>query len=180
MHGSGNPEERAPHFMRRASGPLFGGKASVNFGWPGRNEVGAAIVTVWVLLALASGASTGAQAAENLTRRAKDDVQVVRELETRMNTPVISVAGDLLGHVVGTVSRAEGTVAVKDASIEITGKTPAGAWASTAKSDEQGLFKADLPLASVGPIRITATGPATKAALTLDRKSTRLNSSHLG
>ena len=84
------------------------------------------------------------------------------------NAATISVAGDLLGDVVGTVSRADGTLAVKDASIEVTGRTPAGAWRSVAKTDEQGFFSADLPLSSVGPVRISAAEAATTSVLTLD------------
>ena len=82
--------------------------------------------------------------------------------------PVISVAGDLLGHLVGTVSRVEGTVAVKDAFIEVTGQTPGGSWKSTAKTDEQGVFRADLPLSCVGPVKITATAGGTIAERTVD------------
>jgi len=82
--------------------------------------------------------------------------------------PVISVAGDLLGHLVGTVSRVDGTVAVKDASIEVTGQTPAGAWRSAAKTDEQGFFSADLPLSSIGPVKISATAGGIIAERTLD------------
>jgi len=82
--------------------------------------------------------------------------------------PVISVAGDLLGHLVGTVSRVDGTVAVKDASIEVTGQTPAGSWKSAVKTDEQGFFRADLPLSSVGPVKISATAGGMIAERTLD------------
>ena len=82
--------------------------------------------------------------------------------------PVISVAGDLLGHLIGTVSRADGTVAVKDAAVEVTGQTPAGPWKSSAKTDEQGFFKADLPLASVGPVKISARAGEMIAEGTLD------------
>jgi hypothetical protein len=84
------------------------------------------------------------------------------------NPPTISVAGDLLGHVIGTVSQADGTAAIKDASIEVTGQTPAGPWRSAARTDSQGFFTADLPLSSVGPIRISAFDGATTNALTLD------------
>ncbi|HVM49607.1 MAG TPA: PEP-utilizing enzyme [Candidatus Acidoferrum sp.] len=42
----------------------------------------------------------------------------------------IAVAGDLLGHVIGSVSRTNGTVPVKGAAIEVTGRTPAGPWKS--------------------------------------------------
>jgi hypothetical protein len=105
------------------------------------------------VVASAASASAGAQAASNLPKP---------------DAPALSVAGDLLGHVIGTVSRAEGTVAVKDASIEVTGQTPAGAWRSVAKSDEQGFFSADLPLSSMGPVRISAADGAASNALTLD------------
>jgi len=81
---------------------------------------------------------------------------------------VISVAGDLLGHLVGTVSRMDGTEAVKDAAIAVAGQTPAGTWTSTAKTDERGLFKADLPPTAVGPITVTATAGGVSAQRTLD------------
>jgi hypothetical protein len=82
--------------------------------------------------------------------------------------PTIAVAGDLLGHLLGTVSREDGTMAVKDASIEVTGQTPGGPWKSAAKTDEQGFFKADLPLSSVGPVKISATAGELNAESTLD------------
>ena len=109
------------------------------------NFVAAFVSTLSLLIAPAGHAATGTQGA-----------------------PSIAVAGDLLGHVVGTVSRANGTLAVKDAAIEVTGTTPAGSWKRVAKTDEQGLFTADLPLASVGPVRIVATDTATNVALTVD------------
>ena len=104
-----------------------------------------AAVTVSLLIALASGTATGTP-----------------------DAPTISVAGDLLGHVVGTVSRAAGTVAVTNAPIEITGSTPAGPWRSVAKTDAGGFFTADLPSASAGPVRISAAAGATNSVLTLD------------
>ena len=94
--------------------------------------------TLLTALALATLAVTGVPAADN-------------------TNPVIAVAGDLLGHLVGTVSRVDGTVAVKDATIEVTGQTPDGSWKSAAKTDGQGLFRADLPPSSVGAVKISAT-----------------------
>src|ERR1017187_4531386 len=94
--------------------------------------------TLLTALALAALAVTGVPAADN-------------------TNPVIAVAGDLLGHLVGTVSRVDGTVAVKDATIEVTGQTPDGSWKSAAKTDGQGLFRADLPPSSMGAVNISAT-----------------------
>jgi hypothetical protein len=84
------------------------------------------------------------------------------------SAPVISVTGDLLGHLVGTVSRVDGTVAVKDASIEVAGQTPAGSWKSAAKTDEQGFFKTDLPPSCVGAVKISATAGGMLAERTVE------------
>ncbi len=88
--------------------------------------------------------------------------------EADKNAPAIAVAGDLLGHLIGTVSRADGVIAVKDASIEVTGQTPGGPWKSAGKTDAQGFFRADLPLSSVGPVKISATMGELTTERTLD------------
>jgi hypothetical protein len=105
----------------------------------------AASVVALVLIAAASSTATGIQ-----------------------DAPTISVAGDLLGHVLGTVSRTAGTVAVTNASIELAGSTPAGAWKSIARIDDRGFFTADLPFSAVGPVRISAADGTTNSVLTLD------------
>jgi hypothetical protein len=96
------------------------------------------------------------------------DGKMDEDMETGTNAPAIAMAGDLLGHLIGTVSRADGTIAVKDAAIEVTGRTPAGPWQRGARTDEQGFFRADLPLAAVGLVKISAKAGKMIAERTLE------------
>jgi len=120
-----------------------------------------ALLTAMIFVELAAA---GGPAAGNIVPEAK-----ISESSTRDGySNVIAVAGDLLGHLIGTVSRAGGTIAVKDASIEVTGQTPDGPWQRAATTDEQGFFRADLPLSSVGPVKTSATAGGMTAQITLD------------
>ena len=65
-----------------------------------------------------------------------------------------NLASDLQGHFIGIVSDAAGTSPVEGAEVTLSGKSPAGPWKSTAKSDAKGLFTADMPLRPVGPVAI--------------------------
>jgi hypothetical protein len=76
--------------------------------------------------------------------------------ETARKTDV-AVAGDVLGHLIGTLSQMEGTLAVVDTVVEVNGCTPLGPWSRMARTDENGFFSVDLPLGSLGPIIIHAT-----------------------
>ena len=64
--------------------------------------------------------------------------------------PAIS-AGDLMG----TVSQDDGSVAVSDADVTVTGSTPNGPWKETAKTGKQGDFEVPLPFAANGPIEVS-------------------------
>src|SRR2546426_9311975 len=57
----------------------------------------------------------------------------------------IVVAGDLRGHLIGTVSKDAGTPAVADAKLELHGLTRIGRWQRTTTSDADGFFQVDLP-----------------------------------
>ena len=61
----------------------------------------------------------------------------------------IAVAGDLRGHLVGSVSHEAG-MAVAKAAVEVAGQDPQGAWKREATTDENGLFSVDLPLGVTG------------------------------
>jgi hypothetical protein len=138
------------------------------------------LLAAWALIALtAAGGSAAGDIAPKAGVSASSagdvdpkenaiDGKMARDLETPMNAPAIEVAGDLLGHLIGTVSRVDGTIAVKDAAVEVTGRTPAGPWQSGAKTDAQGFFRADLPLSSVGPVKISARAGEMIAETTLD------------
>ncbi len=67
----------------------------------------------------------------------------------------IMVAGDLRGRLMGTASQQDGSVAVRDADVTVTGTTPNGPWKETAKTGQQGDFEAPLPFAASGPIQVS-------------------------
>jgi hypothetical protein len=68
----------------------------------------------------------------------------------------IAVAGDLLGHLIGTVSTDEGVNPVVGAEVTVSGRNPAGTWQRTARSGDNGLWQVDLPLGTEGPLEIEA------------------------
>ena len=80
----------------------------------------------------------------------------------------IFVAGDLRGHLLGTVSRESGGVAVRDADVTVAGRTPAGPWRESTKTGKQGDFEVPLPFASDGPIEASAVTGDVRAKATFD------------
>ena len=65
------------------------------------------------------------------------------------------MAGDLRGRLMGTASQEDGSVAVRDADVTVTGSTPNGPWKETAKTGKQGDFEVPLPFAANGPIEVS-------------------------
>lgn len=84
------------------------------------------------------------------------DQEGIAEMAQSIGAMDIRVAGDLLGHLVGTVSRDSGVEPVIGAEIEVSGSTPAGGFRQSVKSGDNGLFQADLPFCATGKIAITA------------------------
>src|ERR1017187_2049589 len=86
---------------------------------------------------------------------ASDDPKAVNRTNEALSKIDIAVAGDLLGHLIGTLSRDEGTAAVVGAEVEVTGRTPLGVWKRATTTGENGLFQIDFPLGATGPIAIS-------------------------
>jgi beta-galactosidase len=80
----------------------------------------------------------------------------------------IAVAGDLRGHLVGTVSVDGGTKGVDGAIVEARGATPLGPWRATAHSRPDGLFSIDLPPSSLGALELSAQAGTESARLAVD------------
>ena len=79
----------------------------------------------------------------------------------------IAVAGDLLGHLIGTVSTQSGSVATVDADVSVAGSTALGKWHATAKTGANGYFEVDLPLGLTGKIDISASKDGSSGAITI-------------
>ena len=82
----------------------------------------------------------------------------------------VAVAGDLRGHLIGTVSNDEGSVALADAEIGVRGSTPTGPWSYGAESDCNGFFRVALPLGTVGNVHIKAVKDKQCAEADVDSK----------
>ena len=80
----------------------------------------------------------------------------------------IVVAGDLRGHLMGTVSRDAGAVAVHTAEVTVAGETPSGAWRQTSTTGPNGDFEVPLPFATRGLIRVLAAEGGQRAEATFD------------
>ena len=84
-----------------------------------------------------------------------NDAEKMAQATAEYTKASIFVAGDLRGHLMGTVSQDSGAVAVRDADVTVTGSTPAGPWKETAKTGKQGDFEVPLPFAANGPIEVS-------------------------
>lgn len=77
-----------------------------------------------------------------------------------MKGPDVAVAGDLLGHIIGTVSTDAGANPVIGAEVSVSGNSPIGPWRHTTRSGDNGLWQVDLPLGTDGPIKVQALSPS--------------------
>jgi len=66
------------------------------------------------------------------------------------------------------LSRDEGTSAVVGAEVEVTGRTPVGAWKRATTTGKNGLFQIDFPLGSTGPIDISGKSNGKTVKRTID------------
>jgi hypothetical protein len=66
----------------------------------------------------------------------------------------IWVAGDLRGRLMGVVSRENGSVAIPDASVTVTGATPNSPWKESSRTGQNGEFEVALPFAATGIIEV--------------------------
>ena len=80
----------------------------------------------------------------------------------------IAVAGDLLGHLIGTVSTDEGANPVVGAEVKVSGRNPVGQWQQTARTGENGLWQVDLPLGADGSLDIEADSSAGRGRIRVE------------
>jgi hypothetical protein len=85
--------------------------------------------------------------------------------------PVIAVAGDLRGHLMGTVSFESGSQASVDAQVTVTGRTPNGEWRETTATDGLGSFEVPLPFATEGEINVVAVKGAVVKEQSFDSRA---------
>jgi hypothetical protein len=72
------------------------------------------------------------------------------------NPPVISVAGDAAGHIIGIISDAFGAAPKAGTTVVISGRAGRRAWNATLRSDEHGMFAVAAPSGLRGLIQIDA------------------------
>jgi beta-galactosidase len=96
-----------------------------------------------------------------------DDVATLRRINHEVDQFEVAAAGDLRGHLIGSVSRAAGKL-LAGAAVEITGHAANGPWQRKAETDQHGLFNVDLPVGVAGGIEIAASNTASTARLLID------------
>jgi beta-galactosidase len=72
------------------------------------------------------------------------------------NPPVINVAGDAAGHIIGIISDAFGVAPKSGATVSISGRAGRRAWKAVLTSDEHGMFAVAAPTGVRGLIEIHA------------------------
>src|SRR5262245_5595506 len=80
----------------------------------------------------------------------------------------VAVAGDLRGHLIGTVSKDSGTTAIANAEITITGSTPLGEWSCTTTTDSHGYFESELPFGTLGALQVAVAKDGERTQVTLN------------
>jgi hypothetical protein len=105
-----------------------------------------------------------------------NDPAVAARLAADYAKAEIVVAGDLRGHLMGTVSRVNGSIIVPDAEVTVTGTAPIGPWKETAKTGPIGDFEVPFPFAADGPIKVSVVKGDCRAEQEFDSRdiSTRL------
>ncbi len=83
-----------------------------------------------------------------------NDPAVAAKLAADYAKPEIVLAGDLRGHLMGTVSRVNGSIVISNAEVTVTGKTPGGSWKETAKTGPNGDFEVPFPFGTTGQIEV--------------------------
>jgi hypothetical protein len=74
----------------------------------------------------------------------------------------VAVAGDLRGHLLGSVSRGAGTPVAR-AAVEVDGHEVEGTWERQTVTDGNGLFSVDLPLGVTGTLEVSVCNGVTSA-----------------
>jgi Glycosyl hydrolases family 2, TIM barrel domain/Glycosyl hydrolases family 2, sugar binding domain/Glycosyl hydrolases family 2 len=96
-----------------------------------------------------------------------DDAKTLENILDAAGRLEIAAAGDLRGHLLGSVSHEAGT-AVAKAAVEVAGHDAEGSWKRQATTDENGLFSVDLPLGVTGRLDIAAHDGATSAKVAVE------------
>jgi beta-galactosidase len=93
-----------------------------------------------------------------------NDAAKMAQAAAEYNKITLIVAGDLRGRLMGTASQQNGSEAVRDAEVTISGSTPRGPWEERAKTGEQGDFEVPLPFAARGSIHVSLAKGDLRAA----------------
>ena len=96
-----------------------------------------------------------------------DDAQTLADILKAAQRLEIAAAGDLRGHLLGSVSRESGTPVAK-AAVEVDGHEAGGTWERQTVTDENGLFSVDLPLGVTGRLDILALDGVTSAKVEVE------------
>jgi hypothetical protein len=72
------------------------------------------------------------------------------------NPPVINLAGDAAGHLMGIVTDAFGLAPLTQAAIAVSGRAGTKPWKATATTDEHGMFSVAVPTGLSGRVQVTA------------------------
>ncbi|MBN1417193.1 MAG: hypothetical protein JXP34_00360 [Planctomycetes bacterium] len=76
---------------------------------------------------------------------------------------VVHLASDIDGRFIGIVTDPWGAGPSAGTDVELSGTAGAGAWRAFARSDENGMFAAPMPLGLRGDVEVRVKGPATPA-----------------
>lgn len=97
-----------------------------------------------------------------------DNPEVVTKMANAAKKMEIAVAGDLQGHLIGSVSTDEGAAPVVGAEVVVSGRNPVGAWSRATKAVENGLWQVELPEGCTGGIVVTAMTSDGKSEASVD------------
>src|SRR5271157_1006921 len=78
------------------------------------------------------------------------------EVYAKTHPPVIEMGSDLLNHIFGIVTDGWGTQPFANAPVQLQGSVAGKPWRVSARTDENGMFRADMPVGLEGEIVATA------------------------
>jgi hypothetical protein len=73
--------------------------------------------------------------------------------------PAVNLASDANGNFIGMVCDEWGSAPIAGAAVSLSGQAKSGAWQSTARSDEHGLFYVSMPIGPTGDVAATVRMP---------------------
>jgi len=84
------------------------------------------------------------------------------------NPPVINLAGDAAGNILGVVTDAFGAAPVASAAVVVSGRAGGKAWKAAATSDEHGMFSVASPVRLEGRVQVVARVGSTPIEKSVD------------